>query len=370
MSATRQSVWQANQLGSEVGSLAGSAAPRPVLLVGNFLSRTITTRGVGEDLAEHLMADGWTVFTTSSCPGRIRRLADMFSTCWRYRAAYAVAQVEVYSGAAFVWAELVTSLLRVMRKPYVLTAHGGSLPEFLAAHPSRAHRLFASAACVTAPSGYLAEEVGKYREGVVVLPNAVDTAACRFRLRDHPAPSLVWLRAYEKIYRPWLAVHALAELLCDYPDTTLTIIGPDRHDGSLEQAKQAARDLGVMDRVDFLGPIDKKSVPGRLARHDVFLNTTAIDNTPVSVIEAMACGLCVVSTAAGGIPHLLHHEKDALLVSANPDGCEIAGAVKRLLEDSSLARAISLQARHTAENCSWEAVLPRWERLLSEQALN
>ncbi|MBL8291811.1 MAG: glycosyltransferase family 4 protein [Bryobacterales bacterium] len=325
----------------------------------------MTTRGVGEDLAEHLAADGWPVFTTSSYPGRFRRLADMLSTCWRYRTAYSVAQVEVYSGAAFVWAELVAILLRIIGKPYVLTAHGGLLPEFLEARPFRAQHLFASAACVTAPSGYLAEKLSKYRAGVIVLPNAVDITACPFRRRDHPAPSLVWLRAYEKIYRPWLAVHALAELLRDYPDTTLTMIGPDRQDGSLEQAKQAARDRGVMDRVDFMGPIDKKSVPGRLARHDVFLNTTAVDNTPVSVIEAMACGLCVVSTSAGGIPHLLHHEKDALLVSANPDGCEIAGAVQRLLEDSSLAGAISIQARHTAEDCSWEAVLPRWERLLS-----
>lgn len=341
-----------------------SSNPHPVLLVGNFLSRSIATRGVGEDLAEHLAADGWTVFTTSSSPGRFRRLLDMLSTCWRKRSRYVVAQVEVYSGAAFIWAELVTALLRRIGKPYVLTAHGGSLPEFLAERPLRAQRMFASAAAVTAPSYYLAEQVSKYRTAVVVLPNAVEVASCRFRLREQPEPRLVWLRAYETIYRPWLAVEALAALLRRYPGATLTMIGPDRHDGSLDRARQTARDLSVMHRVEFAGPIDKKSVPDWLSRYDIFLNTTAIDNTPVSVIEAMACGLCVVSTSVGGIPYLLHHRKNALLVSANPDGTEIAEAVRQVLEEPSLATSLSREARRTAEAFSWEVILPRWEYLL------
>lgn len=336
----------------------------PVLLVGNFLSRSIATRGVGEDLAEHLAADGWTVLTTSSYPGRFHRVWDMLTTCWRSRSRYAVAQVEVYSGAAFIWAELVAALLRRIGKPYVLTAHGGSLPEFLAARPRRAQRMFAAAAAVTAPSDYLAEKVSKYRTGVVVLPNAVEVTSCRFRLREQPKPHLVWLRAYETIYRPWLAVEALAALLRCYPSATLTMIGPDRHDGSLDQARQTACDLGVTDQVEFAGPIDKKSVPDWLSRYDIFLNTTAIDNTPVSVIEAMACGLCVVSTSVGGIPYLLYHRKNALLVSANPDGTEIAEAVRQVLEDSSLGAALSQEARRTAEAFSWEAILPRWEQLL------
>ena len=55
-------------------------------------------------------------------------------------------------------------------------------------------------------------------------------------------------------------------------------------------------------------------VPSELNEFDIFLNTTFVDNTPVSVLEAMACGLCVVSTDVGGLSFLLEHEGDALLV--------------------------------------------------------
>ena len=54
-------------------------------------------------------------------------------------------------------------------------------------------------------------------------------------------------------------------------------------------------------------------MPGQLDQADVFLNTTNYDNTPVSVLEAMACGLPLVSTNVGGIPYLLEDGKTALL---------------------------------------------------------
>ncbi len=66
--------------------------------------------------------------------------------------------------------------------------------------------------------------------------------------------------------------------------------------------------------VDFWASVEKSEVPAWLAKGDIFLNTTNVDNTPVSVIEAQAAGLCVVSTNVGGIPFLLENGKDALLV--------------------------------------------------------
>jgi glycosyltransferase involved in cell wall biosynthesis len=100
---------------------------------------------------------------------------------------------------------------------------------------------------------------------------------------------------------------------------------------------------------------------------DVFLNTTRVDNTPVSVLEAMACGLCVVSTNVGGIPYLLQHGHDALLVPS--DNAEaMAGAVRRILTEPGLAAQLSANARGTASGCDWSAVLPQWEALIDELA--
>jgi glycosyltransferase involved in cell wall biosynthesis len=102
-----------------------------------------------------------------------------------------------------------------------------------------------------------------------------------------------------------------------------------------------------------------------MSQGDIFLNTTNVDNTPVSVLEALACGLCVVSTDVGGIPYLLEHEEDALLVP--PDDAEaMAAAVRRVLTEPGLAERLSRNARKKAEGFDWSVVLPQWERLLLE----
>jgi glycosyltransferase involved in cell wall biosynthesis len=101
-----------------------------------------------------------------------------------------------------------------------------------------------------------------------------------------------------------------------------------------------------------------------MSRGDIFLNTTNIDNTPVSVLEAMACGLCVVSTNVGGIPYLLEHEHDALLVPPN-DPQAMATAVHRLLNEPDLAERLSRNARQKAAQCDWSIILPQWEALLT-----
>jgi glycosyltransferase involved in cell wall biosynthesis len=81
----------------------------------------------------------------------------------------------------------------------------------------------------------------------------------------------------------------------------------------------------------------------------------------------MACGLCIVSTDAGGVPDLVQNEREALLVPrADPEA--MAGAVTRILRDSDLASRLSANARQKAESHAWERVLNQWEDLLVEVA--
>ncbi|HMV50604.1 MAG TPA: glycosyltransferase family 4 protein, partial [Blastocatellia bacterium] len=87
------------------------------------------------------------------------------------------------------------------------------------------------------------------------------------------------------------------------------------------------------------------------------------------VIEAMAGGLCIVSTNAGGLPYLLEDGEDALLVPPNDPGA-MAAAVRRLLTEAGLAERLSRNARRKAESFDWSAVLPQWRTLLRRVAWN
>ncbi|MGE3780102.1 MAG: glycosyltransferase family 4 protein [Pirellulaceae bacterium] len=342
----------------------GEKEPRPpVLLVGNFLSQSIGNRCVCEDLAERLTSRGWPLLTTSEEPRRLLRLVDMLRTIWRKRHEYAVAQVDVYSGDAFIWAEAAGWFLRRLRKPYVLTLHGGNLPAFSRRWPRRVQRLLAGAEAVTTPSRYLQETMQSFRTDMELIPNALDVQAYEYRHRLVARPRLVWLRAFHHIYNPAMAPRVLARLVGEFPDIQLLMVGPDKADGSRQEMERTAQSLGVRDRIAVPGKVTKASIGDWLNRGDVFLNTTNFDNTPVSVMEAMACGLCVVSTNVGGIPYLVRSGYDALTVSPDRDD-EMANAVRRILQNSSLCATLSRNARATAEPWDWSPVLDRWDEIL------
>ncbi|MCM8787204.1 MAG: glycosyltransferase family 4 protein [Candidatus Omnitrophica bacterium] len=336
---------------------------KSVLIVSNFLSTAGYTYGVCEELAKRLQITGWSVITTSNKPNRLMRLVDMATTAWQQRNEYEVAQVDVFSGPAFFWTEAVCWTLRRAGKPYILTLHGGNLPQFARRYPRRVSRLLNLAAAVTTPSRYLLKQMKVYRQDIQLIPNAIDLSWYRFRLRQQVQPQLIWLRAFHSIYNPSLAPRMLAQLLLDFPDIHLTMIGPDKGDGSLQETQHITKILCLNNHITFVGGVPKTAVPEWLNKGDIFINTTNVDNTPVSVLEAMASGLCVVSTNVGGIPYLLEHEKDALLVPSD-DPEAMAKAVHRILTEPELVVRLSANARNKVQHFDWSVVLPQWERLL------
>jgi len=339
-----------------------SVTEKNVLLVGNFFCSSIGARGVCEDLAEQLASNGWTVYTTSLKKNRPARLIDIVTTVWRLRRDYGVAHVDVYSGAAFLWAEAACWALRRVNKPYVLTLHGGDLPEFSRRWQGRVTRLLRSAAVVTSPSRYLRDQMKSYREDLQLMPNPLDLKQYPFRLREAPKPNLLWLRAFHSIYNPSLAPRVIAELVKDFPNLRLTMVGPDKGDGSLQETQRVAGEMRVANHISFVGGVPKSEVPERLSHADIFLNTTNVDNTPVSVLEAMACGLCVINTNVGGIPYMLRNEHDALLVAPN-NAREMATAIRRVLCDPGLAARLSFNARREVEQFDWSAIFPSWQKI-------
>jgi glycosyltransferase involved in cell wall biosynthesis len=342
------------------------SSPR-VLIIGNFLSAHGASRGVCEELAPRLEASGWTVSTTSDKRFRPARLADMLSAVWKRRRDYDVAQVDVYSGPAFSWAEAVCWMLRQIGRPYVLTLHGGALPQFARRRRERVARLLKSAQAVTVPSPYLLQQMAEFRHDLTLLPNGLEIAAYASQPVRAMEPRLIWLRAFHGVYNPMMAPRVLARLTAEFPSIHLTMAGPDKGDGAYQKTVDAAKACGVDGHLDIRGPVPKAGVPALLAQGDIFLNTSNVDNTPVSVLEAMASGMCVVSTEVGGIPYLLKSGDDALLVPPDDDAA-MASAVRRILLDRALAGRLQVASMRKVRQFDWPVVLLKWQELLTSVA--
>jgi glycosyltransferase involved in cell wall biosynthesis len=122
---------------------------------------------------------------------------------------------------------------------------------------------------------------------------------------------------------------------------------------------QAAQ-LGVADRVRFLGGLHPSEISGRLGRADVFCLPSFSEGLPVSIMEAMAVGTPVVTTHIGGIPELAVDGETALLVPAG-NAAHLAGALAKVLENDVLRRQMVEAARRRVER---QHSLPENARLL------
>lgn len=328
-----------------------------LLLAAPLLGASGRVPDVFETLGPLLESAGHDVAMTSTRTSAGVRAADLVVTTARRARSVDAVLVHLYSGRAFAVEDAVSRVAG--RTPLVGYLSGGGLPDFGARHPRWVPRVLGRFDRLVAPSEYLARWARSVSDvPVTVIPNPLDLAAYPFRRRSPARPRLLWLRAYHPIYGPEVAVRAAALVA----GAQLTMAGDDK--GERDAVRRLAAELVVADRVTvggFAGPEEKAAL---LAGHDVFLNTSRVDNRPVSVVEAAACGLCVVSSSAGGVPDLLVDGESGLLVA--PDDPEaVATAVRRLLEDPELAARISAGGRAVAEAGQPEVVLAAWQELLA-----
>jgi glycosyltransferase involved in cell wall biosynthesis len=157
-----------------------------------------------------------------------------------------------------------------------------------------------------------------------------------------------------------MAVSVLFQLQKTYSNATLTMVGPDK-DGSLITTKAFADQLGV--KVNFTGKLSKEDWCRLAIDNDIFINTTHFDNTPVSVMEAMALGLPVVSTNVGGIPYLITHEETAMLVNA-ADVDQMTCTILGLISNKEKTIKMVQNARILIEKMDWNIVKQDWNLLL------
>ncbi len=336
-----------------------------ILMIGNYLPAPRHNKNVWHFLAEHLTDSGWTVITTSNKENQLLRLVDMLYTIWRKRNAYQIAQVDVFSGKAFIYAILSTRLLKRLNKSIVLTLHGGGLPEFALRHRRAVKEVLLTAETVVTPSAFHQKAFSQIRPDIILIPNPINIQESIYRERSSVAPCLIWVRAFHAVYNPSLAVRVLSLLTAEYPDILLYMLGPDKGDGSLTNTLKLSEELGLSANLRVVGHIAHAEVPRWLDQADIFINTSNYDTAPRSLLEAMANGLCVVSTNVGGVPFMIEEGKNGLLVP--PGEPEVmAAAVRKILTDHQLAESLSNNARLTAAQYDWTSIIPQWLTLIQE----
>jgi len=291
-----------------------------------------------------------------------------------FAAAGHVDVVHVMANSGWAWhlfAAPAVWMARLRGTPVVVNYRGGLAAEFLDRRPRAVRRTLQVAGCLVVPSRFLQEVFASHGMAASIIPNVVDVetfrpASCR-RSVSPDALHIVVARNLEHLYGNDTAIRAFAILRRDFPRARLSIAGGGPDLGSL---RNLAGELGVEECVRFTGFLDTEQMVALYQQADVVLNPSRADNTPNSILEAVACGVPVVSTDVGGVPYLVEHARTAWLVPAGAPGLLVEGIVSLIRDEGLRARLVENGLR-LARDCSWPVVGHQWiglYRQLAERA--
>lgn len=304
--------------------------------------------------------DGVEVIKYSSKSNQLLRLLHM---CWgviKYAKSCEYILIDTFSSSAFYYAFATSQLARVLNKKYIPILRGGNLPHRIDTSVFLSNAIFRHSYTNVAPSHYLKEAFEKKGYETTYVPNILEIDRYQYKKRSPLQPKLFWVRAFKHLYNPLLAIDVLERLQNQYPEAGLCMVGPAMDD-SFEQIQEEVKKRGLESSVEFTGVLSKEDWHKKSEDFDIFINTTNFDNTPVSVMEAMALGLPIVSTNVGGMPYLIEDGKDGILVEKE-NAKAMTKAIVSLLSNPS--EEIAINARKKAESFAWRNVKKKWFEIM------
>jgi glycosyltransferase involved in cell wall biosynthesis len=259
--------------------------------------------------------------------------------------------VQLASRASFWRKSVVCALARLAGRPYLLHVHGAEFHQFYEQESSPAVQriirgFLAKAALVIALSEEWRTRLLRICPAarIEVLPNAVAVPDRGDRCPGEVRPTLLFLGEICRRKGIYDLIRALARVGARVPQLELVCGGA----GAIEEIRGLAQGLGLQGRVVCTGWMDADRKRAELARASIFVLPSYAEGMPMALLEAMSWGLPVLTTPVGGVPQVITHEANGLLVQ--PGDIEaLAAAIVRLMEEPELRARLGAAARETIE---------------------
>lgn len=334
-----------------------------IVYIGNYLSSSQKTPNFNIYLTAKFEEMGYEVVRSSSKKYWIPRLIDMLLTIFIHRKKATYIYIDTFSSKAFWFAYLSARLAHFFDIPYFTIVRGGDMEQRIKSSPKITTWLFTHSKENISPSLYLEHVLHNKNIRATYIPNFLDIASYPFKKRSIFGPKIYWVRSIHEIYQPVMACEIVNQLKVIYPNILLTMVGPNK-DGSIHAVNKYIKDHKLFDHIRLTGKLSKNEWHELAKNHDIFLNTTSVDNHPVSVIEAMALGLPIVSTNAGGLAYLLKSGEDSLMTDSN-DLEGLCKHIETILCNPGLGKELAAHARAKVEKFDWKYIEPEYRKLMA-----
>lgn len=292
----------------------------------------------------------------------VRAVFRFFPYLFRLWIAASRAEVmHILANSGWAWHLLAAPAIvigRVRGAAIIVNYRGGDADRFFSSAPRYVLNLLKKANARVAPSAFLFRVFVRYGMDAEIIPNIINLS--RFTPvapKDFgDAPHLIVTRNLEPIYDIPMAIRAFARIRAVFPGARLTVAGSGPELGRLQAL---VIEEGLDGCVYFPGRIENADILVLYNSADCLLNPSTVDNMPISLLEAFASGVPVVSTNAGGIPDMAEHGVSALLVSIGDDTA-MANEAIRILQDSQLAMKLRQAGLKEVSKYAWPQVRTLW----------
>lgn len=270
--------------------------------------------------------------------------------------------IHVFANSGWSWQLFSAPVIWIgwlCRTPVIINYRGGEAKTYFDQSIKWVAPSMHKATKVVVPSGYLKQVFSEFGFKVETIPNIINLE--RFNRiqkvkRNDPVSHLIITRNLESIYGITTAIKAVAIVKKSFPDFKLSIAGSGPQKNQLQALVE---ELKLEKNITFTGKLTPIEVADLYHQADIMLNPTTVDNMPNSVLEAMACGVAVVSTNVGGIPYIVDDNETALLVEANNSEA-LADKVIMLLSDPLLHAKLVNNGLKEVQQYAWAHVGKQW----------
>lgn len=271
--------------------------------------------------------------------------------------------LHVFANSGWSWQLFAAPALWLgwLRKtPVIINYRGGEAQRYFSQSSRWVRPSMNKAAAIIVPSGYLKAVFADFGFNAHVIPNIIDLARFGSQAHSRPlnttAPHLIITRNLEAIYGIATAIKAVALLIPTYPNIRLSIAGSG---AQLNELQQLVRQHQLESNVVFTGKLTPEAIAKLYQHADIMLNPTTVDNMPNSVLEALASGVAIITTAVGGIPYLVTDQHTALFTEVNQPE-QMAQQIKRLLHDNALHQRLINNGLDDVKQYAWSEVKTQW----------
>ncbi|MGZ3306301.1 MAG: glycosyltransferase family 4 protein, partial [Asticcacaulis sp.] len=242
---------------------------------------------------------------------------------------------------------IIASFCRFLKIPYVLHLHGSHYHTFWnKASPSlnsALTRMFAGSAGIVVLGNvwrdFIIGKVPSAAGKIAILPTATQDPGKIERPKSDGSVPIFFSGRHGDRKGVWELTAALGRLAGE-PSWRATLTG----DGDIEKTREEVKKLNIAERVSVPGWISDQEFRRLLDEAQILALPSHDENLPLSVVEAFARGIAVISTDVGALPDIVENEKTGLVIQpGDVDG--LTQAIERLLNDKALREKLGKNGR-------------------------